>query len=39
MLAEGDTDLFVVAPEETIEHVKGWLRLWVATSTATARPQ
>ena len=30
MLAEGDTDLFVVAPEETIEHVKGWLRLWVA---------
>ena len=26
-LAKGDTDLFVVAPEETIEHVKGWLRL------------
>ena len=26
-LADGKTDLFVVAPEETIEHVKGWLRL------------
>ena len=33
MLAKGDTDLFVVAPEETIEHVKGWLRLWVAIPT------
>ena len=33
-LAEGDTDLFVVAPEETIEHVKGWLRLWVAIPNA-----
>ena len=36
MLAEGDTDLFVVAPEETIEHVKGWLRLWVAIPNAVA---
>ena len=35
-LAEGDTDLFVVAPEETIEHVKGWLRLWVAIPNAVA---
>ena len=35
-LAKGDTDLFVVAPEETIEHVKGWLRLWVAIPTAVA---
>ena len=36
MLAEGDTDLFVVAPEETVEHVKGWLRLWVAIPNAVA---
>ena len=36
ILAEGDTDLFVVAPEETIEHVKGWLRLWVAIPNAVA---
>ena len=33
---EGKTDLFVVAPEETIEHVKGWLRLWVAIPNAVA---
>ena len=25
-----------VAPEETIEHVKGWLRLWVAIPNAVA---
>ena len=36
ILAEGNTDLFVVAPEETIEHVKGWLRLWVAIPNAVA---
>ena len=36
ILAGGDTDLFVVAPEETIEHVKGWLRLWVAIPNAVA---
>ena len=35
-LADGDTDLFVVAPEETVEHVKGWLRLWVAIPNAVA---
>ncbi len=35
-LADGNTDLFVVAPEDTIEHVKGWLRLWVAIPTAVA---
>ena len=35
-LADGKTDLFVVAPEETIEHVKGWLRLWVAIPNAVA---
>ena len=36
MLADGHTDLFVVAPEETVEHVKGWLRLWVAIPNAVA---
>ena len=36
ILADGDTDLFVVAPEETVEHVKGWLRLWVAVPNAVA---
>ena len=35
-LADGNTDLFVVAPEETIEHVKGWLRLWIAIPNAVA---
>ena len=36
ILGDGKTDLFVVAPEETIEHVKGWLRLWVAIPNAVA---
>ena len=36
ILAGGKTDLFVVAPEDTIEHVKGWLRLWVAIPNAVA---
>ena len=36
VLADGETDLFVVAPEETIEHVKGWLRLWIAIPNAVA---
>ena len=36
MLAYGDTDLFIVVPEETVEHVKGWLRLWVAIPNAVA---
>ena len=35
-LAEGDVDLFVVAPEEALEHVKGWLRLWIAIPNAVA---
>ena len=35
-LAHGDTDLFVVVPEDTVEHVKGWLRLWVAIPNAIA---
>ena len=36
ILAGGKTDLFVVAPEDPIEHVKGWLRLWVAIPNAVA---
>ena len=36
MLAYGDIDLFVVVPEDTVEHVKGWLRLWVAIPNAVA---
>ena len=35
-LADGNTDLFVVVPEDAIEHVKGWLRLWVAIPNAVA---
>ena len=35
-LAYGDIDLFVVVPEDTVEHVKGWLRLWVAIPNAVA---
>ena len=35
-LADGDVDLFVVAPEEALEHVKGWLRLWIAIPNAVA---
>ena len=36
VLADGETDLFVVVPEDAIEHVKGWLRLWVAIPNAVA---
>ena len=36
VLADGKTDLFVVAPEETLEHVRGWLRLWVVLPNAVA---
>ncbi len=35
-LAEGNTDIFVVAPEEAIDQVKGWLRLWIAIPNAVA---
>ena len=35
-LADGETDLFVVVPEDAVEHVKGWLRLWVAIPNAVA---
>ena len=35
-LADGNTDLFVGAPEETIEHIKDWLRLWIAIPNAVA---
>ena len=33
-LADGKTDLFVVAPEELLDHVKGWLRLWITIPNA-----
>ena len=33
-LADGNTDLFVVAPEEMIDHVRGWLRLWITIPNA-----
>lgn len=36
VLADGETDLFVVVPEYAIEHVKDWLRLWVAIPNAAA---
>ena len=36
MIADGNTDLFVVVPDELIDHVKGWLRLWVALPYAVA---
>ncbi|MDD9990736.1 MAG: type IV secretory system conjugative DNA transfer family protein [Rhodospirillales bacterium] len=35
-LAGGGTDMFVVVPEDAVEHVKGWLRLWVAIPNAVA---
>ena len=35
-LARGDTDVFVVVPEEVLEHAKGWLRLWIAIPNAVA---
>ena len=35
-LAAGDTDLFVVAPEEQIDHIKGWIRLWITIPAAIA---
>ena len=36
VLVDGRTDFFVVVPGETVEHVKGWLRLWVAIPNAVA---
>ena len=35
-LCRGDTDVFVVVPEEVLEHAKGWLRLWIAIPNAVA---
>ena len=35
-LVEGDTDVFVVAPEEQLDKVVGWLRLWIAIPYAMA---
>lgn len=36
-LAAGRTDLFVVAPEELLDHVKGWLRLWITIPNAVSQ--
>ena len=33
-IAAGDADLFVVAPEELLDHVKGWIRLWITIPNA-----
>ena len=35
-LADGNTDIFVVAPEEMVEHVKGWIRMWITIPNAIA---
>ena len=35
-LVDGNTDLFVVAPEEMVEHVKGWIRMWITIPNAIA---
>ena len=35
-LARGDTDVFVVIREETLEQARGWLRLWIAIPNAVA---
>ena len=36
MLARGDTDLFVVAPDDLVDRVRAWLRLWIAIPNAIA---
>ena len=33
-IADGNTDLFVVAPEEMIDHVRAWIRLWITIPNA-----
>ena len=35
-LVEGDTDVFVVAPEDQLDKVAGWLRLWITIPYAMA---
>lgn len=35
-IADGNTDLFVVVPEEQAESVKSWIRLWIAMPNAIA---
>ena len=35
-LIKGDTDLFVVVPDEHVGAVKGWLRLWITIPYAVA---
>ena len=36
VLAEGNTDLFIVVPEKMVEASKPWLRLWVVIANAVA---
>lgn len=36
VMAKGNTDLFVVVPEEKLEASKAWLRMWVVTVNAVA---
>lgn len=36
VMAEGNTDLFVVVPEEKLEASTAWLRMWVVTVNAVA---
>ena len=33
-VADGDVDLFVVCPEEALDRVRGWIRLWIAIPNA-----
>ena len=34
VLADGNTDLFVVVPESMLKHVRSWLRLWITIPNA-----
>ena len=34
VLADGNTDLFVVVPEALLKHVRSWLRLWITVPNA-----
>ena len=35
-IAEGDTDIFVVVPDDMVDAVRGWLRLWITIPNALA---
>ena len=34
VVSQGDTDLFIVVPDDMIDQVRGWLRLWVTIPNA-----